>query len=1446
MPVGYFNIKNLKKDTKFSKVKPDLYFWKKKYMRHTNFVIQTINLDADNKYIIKEKEDFTFRFKIDRNADLINAIYLNINVPEIYSHNGNFGEFAWNEYLGLSMIKHARLYFNDNIIEEIDGEYLYIYNAIFNNPDNKNTFNELVGNINELNKPYINEEYKSFDKNQFDKKTSKIYFLNKFYNGVPSIKKYSLNIPLLFNIFRDNKYVPIISCKKVEIYVEIIFRKIDDWYTIINEKNVILDIPSPSLNELNDDLYVEKDKYKVSSIFNHLSQVSYIKRKQRIKNQNGSILNFMNDKLQIFTPTLNVDYIFLDKDERNFISNRISILHTFVNKYELSNKIDYANFDLNLSHPVKNIIVAARRTDVENTNQWMNFSNLDFNENKPYFFQNNLLNLSKIESMFSNTSIISLLGKFRTINNYNNSYDTLNNDFYMANQSIISLHDEKYINLLNNNHISLTNILELEKKILSLNSNSRLEVVSHNNKNSQENYKYNFLTDTSKKKSINTQNNNSKDLLNINYNNNKNDNVNDKKFCLQKIDIINKGYYLEQPEYKIINNNGYHAKISFDMKNNSINKVHIINKGYGYDENIEFKIKNTYNIEKINIVNGGNEYTSIPNIYLKHNIIKDYDITIKKLKKASIKATIKNNKIDSLIVINHGNNYNKKYVVPTLYIGGNLIQLRDISNLIYDNKYSEPSIRVFDYFNPIIEPKIKCYLNEENKLNLSIQDKGHGLSKHTIVRAGKTIKNIYFKNPIILNNKNSDIDIQFFAKYYPYNTNISKDIINKYFKINNIIDPIVNIKNNKITYLQECQCKIELENKIIINNTQIEYPRVILAKSNRYIIEYNLNSNEFDIKLDIQLQYDNHYTNYYKSFKDKLPIITYLKFNKEIYKEDCNIPIKSIHFQHQDNLLSVNNEQQRYNIKLIKNGILNVTSMFNLFEIIEITKEKKYIITIFNNINSNEIDFQPNDIVSLYIENILIDTVLIKFNNNSYWYGDGIYNSTNLIDKKFKMFFGCFSENVFNLEIGKKIKSIHLINDGIGYKITPDILIQSYSGSKINLNMNMIGGFSINNSFETAIQEEDYKTDFTVDYDGKDAKIKIEFDYGGSYHNLNNYVDIDNKKVAFNNTYYNSYLETQFTSDTIWINYKKQPIFIVKNYDCVIPENYKYQDMIVKGILDYGGTGCEAEFMLDNGGLDGKIKLINIQNNIFKFQLIDSGYGYSYQTNDKLYLTATLIGYNKNYHNKMITDVIIIKQYYLKTKNGLIIKDDESFVYLTSDINSKKIIGINLNNSLNNNYDNLNLDEKDKREYYHIIIGGIINEDLNIVNPGKNYGKKLDKDYIKNSLYNLNLFPNIYHIIFKNTNNKIIFNINELQAKIGISDSNQINKIKIESPTGFFFNKINEKNTFKIPCVQYSDIFELFIPKIKIGSQLTGFEMVDKGNIILNQKKIFIIILLLI
>ena len=110
---------------------PKFLFWKKSYKRHTNFSMQSINI-TNNEYIISEEKDYLFRFRIERNADLINFISLTVNLPDIYSSSGNNGEFKWNNNLGTSIIKYARLYFNDTLIEEIDGEFLLIYNNLYN------------------------------------------------------------------------------------------------------------------------------------------------------------------------------------------------------------------------------------------------------------------------------------------------------------------------------------------------------------------------------------------------------------------------------------------------------------------------------------------------------------------------------------------------------------------------------------------------------------------------------------------------------------------------------------------------------------------------------------------------------------------------------------------------------------------------------------------------------------------------------------------------------------------------------------------------------------------------------------------------------------------------------------------------------------------------------------------------------------------------------------------------------------------------------------------------------------------------------------------------------------------------------------------------------------------------------------------------------------------
>ena len=294
---------------------PKFLFWKKSYKRHTNFSMQSINI-TNNEYIISEEKDYLFRFRIERNADLINFISLTVNLPDIYSSSGNNGEFKWNNNLGTSIIKYARLYFNDTLIEEIDGEFLLIYNNLYNPFYKGKQFNEMIGNIKELYDPYIDGEYKSYSKNIFTKNNNSHFYLNKYYNCTPSIEKFTLNIPLLFTFFRNKSNIPLICCKNTEIYVDILFRPIRDWYTIIKMESLILDSP---INELKNILIHE---------FNPIETT--INKAQRIKNPK-SILNFTkNITLRNFAPELEINYIYLDNEEREQIVNNFHQLNTFV------------------------------------------------------------------------------------------------------------------------------------------------------------------------------------------------------------------------------------------------------------------------------------------------------------------------------------------------------------------------------------------------------------------------------------------------------------------------------------------------------------------------------------------------------------------------------------------------------------------------------------------------------------------------------------------------------------------------------------------------------------------------------------------------------------------------------------------------------------------------------------------------------------------------------------------------------------------------------------------------------------------------------------------------------------------------------------------------------------------------------------------------------------
>ena len=253
MTIGKIKLGYIGKNDLILSGNPQISFWKYAYKRYSNFSMQSIEIENDGYMNLKQDRDTVYKFKIPRNADLVNNILLKINLPDIYSKRDNNGEFRWIDNIGSSIIKSARLYFDNNLIEEITGEYIYIYHKLYTTYDELQNFNKLTGNIKELHTPYFSNNYKEYTDILGDCQNisgQNIFYLNKNYNNAPSISRYKLNIPLIFCFFRSKQHIPLISCRSNEIFVEITLRPIRDLYTISKSSLVELYKPSYSFENI--------------------------------------------------------------------------------------------------------------------------------------------------------------------------------------------------------------------------------------------------------------------------------------------------------------------------------------------------------------------------------------------------------------------------------------------------------------------------------------------------------------------------------------------------------------------------------------------------------------------------------------------------------------------------------------------------------------------------------------------------------------------------------------------------------------------------------------------------------------------------------------------------------------------------------------------------------------------------------------------------------------------------------------------------------------------------------------------------------------------------------------------------------------------------------------------------------------------------------------------
>jgi hypothetical protein len=244
MGAGLINlIVNNNESDKYFTSNPKITFFKSIYKQYTNFGIETVRQDF-NKIPFFNNE---VSCKLALNGDLINKIYLVIELPQIKSNqtaddSSVSSDVGWINALGNHIYDFIDIRIGGKTIDTIYPQWMDIYSSIFLSEDKQKSFNYLTLKS--------NSEYSYVE------------------NGKT---KQVLMIPLLFWFFNNNQALPLLCLQYHQVTIHVKFNK------IIN--------------------LIKSDKF--------------------ISNP----LDIDDNPIEIIDAYLNVDYIFIDKQERNIFVN---------------------------------------------------------------------------------------------------------------------------------------------------------------------------------------------------------------------------------------------------------------------------------------------------------------------------------------------------------------------------------------------------------------------------------------------------------------------------------------------------------------------------------------------------------------------------------------------------------------------------------------------------------------------------------------------------------------------------------------------------------------------------------------------------------------------------------------------------------------------------------------------------------------------------------------------------------------------------------------------------------------------------------------------------------------------------------------------------------------------------------------------------------------------
>ena len=361
MPGGLLNIISEGSNNVFLTGNPTKTFFAVTYSKYTNFGMQKFRIDYDGSRDLRPTTSSVFKFKIKRYAELLMDSYLVLTLPNIWSpiHEPNAAtgnnwapyEFRWIRDFGTQIIEEISIVCGSLTLQKYTGDYLAAMVDRDFSAEKKNLFNEMTGNLEELNNP-------ASAMGRGNCYPSAFYTENQA-GAEPSIRGRQLYIPINAWFTLDSRCAfPLAALQ---------YNELEIWVTIrpIQEMFQIRDVYDSSNNYP----YIQPD-------FNRQELQMY-----RFLQSPPSIfmdaVNFANQ-----TPIWNADihllcnYCFLSKSETELFAAKDQVyLVKDVFRYEFENVTGTSKVQLTSNGMITNWMWYLQRNDVNMRNEWSNYTN---------------------------------------------------------------------------------------------------------------------------------------------------------------------------------------------------------------------------------------------------------------------------------------------------------------------------------------------------------------------------------------------------------------------------------------------------------------------------------------------------------------------------------------------------------------------------------------------------------------------------------------------------------------------------------------------------------------------------------------------------------------------------------------------------------------------------------------------------------------------------------------------------------------------------------------------------------------------------------------------------------------------------------------------------------------------------------------------------------------